>query len=85
MQTNEKPKISYPCNWSYTVIGTNAELMRTAIDSIIAPKKYSIKESNASKTGKYQSLIVELTVATEDERVGIFEQLSSSDAIRIVM
>lgn len=78
-------QIKYPCDWVYKVIGINAELMKTAICSIINGSNFSIEQSRESRTGKYISLNVKLVVSSEDERKKYYELLGKHKDIRFVL
>ena len=82
--TTEKPDISYPCAWSYRVVGTDPAAMRQAIDAVVIVP-HTVTESRVSSGGKYTSLSVDLTVETEVQRLGFFDGLAKHPAIRVVL
>lgn len=79
------PKIEYPCEWEYRIIGTSEELIRKAIIEIIGSKKYDLSFSNKSKAGKYVSLSLKTFVTTENERNTIYVSLRNNIAIKSVI
>lgn len=79
------PEIVYPCRWTYQVIGTDESMMRTAIESILATLEFEIALTNQSRTGKYQSLRVNVIVANDEERHRIFHELRDHDQVRMVL
>ena len=80
-----KPDIEYPCPWGYKVIGSDAELLRSAIAEVIQEHPHTVTPSNRSHTGKYHCLNVELVVANEECRLEIYEGLRKHPAIKIVL
>jgi uncharacterized protein len=82
-----RPEIEYPCRWEYKTIGRSEELMRRAVVQIMAVEElqYSVELSNSSRSGKYCSLVVGVTVGSEDHRNRIFAALSAHGDIMIVM
>ncbi len=81
----QKPEITYPCQWAYRVIGMSEEPLRNTIESILVGKKYSLKASNSSSGGKYLALALELVVDSEAERLDIFDSLKASDEVKMVL
>jgi uncharacterized protein len=81
----DRPAITYPCEWIYKIIGTDEVSMRLAVDSIIQPETFEIHGSHTSRTGKYISLEVRLVVFTEEERHRYFQGLGRHKDIRIVL
>jgi putative lipoic acid-binding regulatory protein len=59
--------------------------MKTAVRNTISATDLTIRESRTSRTGKYVSLSVNTTVASDEERVGYCERLQSHPAIRYVL
>ncbi len=81
---NEKPRIDYPCEWAYKVIGSGKESVHNAIASIIQDSEYQINDSNTSKTGKYLSFNVTTMVADEAYRNKIYQAFKEHDDIKFV-
>ncbi len=80
-----KLELDYPCPWEYKIIGTDEEAVRSAVAEILGKTDYDLTLSNTSRRGKYTSLLLELTVADEDHRIGLFESLRSHDAVIMVL
>lgn len=86
MNLNDKKiELTYPCSWSYRVIGTCQKSVTTAIYEVILEKPHKLTYANKSANGKYHSLNLELIVTSEDERVAIFEALKQHDMITMVL
>jgi len=78
--------IKYPCDWLYTVIGTDEVLIRNAIGECIdCCKDYTISFSKKSATGKYISMSVSTKVSDEGERDRIYSSLCKHSAVKMVL
>jgi putative lipoic acid-binding regulatory protein len=82
---DERPEIAYPCRWEYKAIGSDREMMETAILEIVEDLDYTLDFSNASRTGKYCSLLLVVTVDSEEHRNSIFQALRAHPDIRMVL
>ena len=81
----QKLELIYPCQWEYTLIGHNQERIRQAVDEVIPDLAYSLKPANSSRTGKYCSLHLEVTVIDEGMRNGIHLALKEHRDIIMVL
>lgn len=82
---NQRLELDYPCSWKYKVIGRERRVLEEAIHSVILERAHSLEHSNASKTGKYVSLNLDLIVQNEDERTFIYEALKAHQDIKMVL
>lgn len=82
---NRKLELEYPCSWKYKIIGEEKKKLEAAIHSVILKRAHTLKHSNASKTGKYVSLNLDLIVQNEDERTFLFEALKAHQDIKMVL
>jgi len=80
-----RPLIEYPCRWEYTAIGPDEALMRAAIAEIMAGLEHELSFSHTSPAGRYCSLLLVVTVASEEQRVAILRALQQHRDIRIVL
>ena len=80
---SEKPKINYPCDWEYKVIGTDVDEMIKAIELAAEGMEYKISPSNVSSKGKYFSLNLKVFVTSEAIRDIIFEKLNTNEYILV--
>lgn len=80
-----KPLLAYPCRWQYTAIGLDEDLVRAAIAEIVADLDHSLHLSNVSRHGKYCSLILAVTVTSEEQRNDILVALRGHRDIRMVL
>ena len=83
--TNPAPDIDYPCSWEYTVIGPSARSIREAVGRIVAERDHTLVPSNTSRTGKYSSMKLQLTVASSEDRDAIFRALADHPHVTIVL
>ena len=84
LDSNQRPEITYPCEWSYKIIGNNIDKILEAIEIAVSGLKYDVTPSNISKNGNYYSLNLKLTVPNEVVRDLIYQKLDSSESIKIV-
>jgi len=70
-----RPVIEYPCRWEYKAIGWDENSMRGAIAEIMADRKHEVSFSRTSSGGRYCSLLLVVTVESENHRNEIFSAL----------
>ena len=80
-----KPALTYPCQWTFTLIGPNADAIRDTVAVCLKPDIYRLTPSNKSRTGKYVSLHLETEVASEDERNRLFARLQKTPSIKMIL
>ena len=80
-----KLELTYPCSWSYKLIGYEKQALQKAIHDVILEREHDLKHSNNSKTGKYISMNLSLIIQNEDERNFIFEALKKHQNIKMVL
>ncbi|MBN1971607.1 MAG: DUF493 domain-containing protein [Candidatus Delongbacteria bacterium] len=81
----DKPKIDYPCEWSYKVIGTDPDTIQSFITDHFKGVHYSLEESKKSSKGKYTSLQFSLIVENEQERNQIFQFINNIPTVKFVL
>ncbi len=82
---SKKPKIDYPCDWHYKVIGTDAAEIIKAIELAVDGMDYKISSSNVSSKGNYFSLNLKVHVNTEVIRDIIFAKLKDNEFVKMVL
>ena len=93
-----KLELTYPCSWSYKLIGHEKEALQKAIHDVIIEREqkvngeareatlgYDLSHSNTSKTGKYVSMNLDLVIQNEEERNFIYEALKAHQNIKMVL
>lgn len=96
--STQKLELEYPCSWCYKLIGYEKEAIQKAIHDVILEREqkvngeareaalgYDLTHSNASKTGKYVSMNLDLVIQNEDERNFIYEALKAHQHIKMVL
>jgi len=81
----KKPDIKYPCEWSYTVIGTDEDIIREAVCECLGDRGYSIFFSKKSEHGKYISLNIKTNVLNEDDRNKIYSVLCKCSSVKTIL
>lgn len=84
-ENSKRPEIKYPCNWDYKIIGTDVSEMIKIIEEAVGDLSYEISPSNISKKGNYFSLNLTVFVPSEIVRDIIFQKVSSSAFVKIVI
>ncbi len=81
----KKPKINYPCNWNYKLIVIKGVDLKKILRDRFGDKKYSLKLSNESKSGKYESYNFVILVNNEQQREEYFSSLKENEFIKFVL
>ncbi len=81
----KKAKIVYPCLWIYVVIGTQEQVLRDHIDSVLRGRTRRVNFSKRSPGGKYVSLEVEVEVKDEAERNQFYQELKKSPDVKMIL
>jgi putative lipoic acid-binding regulatory protein len=83
---NKRPRgvNGYPCEWQYQIIGPNEQQIRAAVAEIVTAP-FTLTATQTSKTGKYHSLRLLTTVASEEVRTSIYAALSQHPSVKVVM
>lgn len=82
---NDKPDITYPCHWQYTIIGTNKAAMILAIAAVLDGQEHILRPSKKSSGGKYLSMVLDIEVQSAQFRNELFSNLCNQAAIRMVI
>ncbi len=82
---NRKPKIEYPTQWGYKIIGRDVDEMLSAIEESIEGLEYEVTPSNVSRNEKYYSLNLKVLVPSELIRDILFEKLDKHPSVIMVI
>lgn len=90
---SQKPKIDYPCQWGYKVIGSDEETVHQAIRDCLRQcfepdeeeRPVEIGTSRTSGGGKYVSVGLSVEVMNEEERNVVFQALADRPEIKMVI
>lgn len=80
-----KKIVEYPCRWLYKVIGNEQNEIRKAVAEIVQDGDCLIIPSNTSKSGKYNSMNVEVAVQDEEHRNAIYKAFQEDPRIKMVL
>ncbi len=80
-----KPAVTYPCRWSFTLIGADAKAIRESVAAGLKSRSYNLTPSNKSRTGKYVALHLETEVVSEDARNRLFARLQEAPSIKMIL
>jgi putative lipoic acid-binding regulatory protein len=80
----KKPKIEYPCEWSYRVIGDDIKKMVEAVENAVEGMKYDLQASNISKKGNYFSINLKVVVENEVVRDIVFEKIKNHENVKML-
>jgi putative lipoic acid-binding regulatory protein len=83
--TKEKPKIEYPCEWGFKIIGTDKEKLKECISDIMGEKEHKCKDGNISKNGKFVSMNASCQVDSQEERDEIFKSFRDHKDVKMVI
>ena len=78
-------ELTFPCTWSYKVFGQDEHRMRVAIGAAVGELEHTVELSNRSRTGKYVSIEVDVTVQANEQRLAIFTALHEHDDVLYVL
>jgi len=81
----KKPKIKYPCNWGYRIVGECRKQLEEIVAQVISDRNFRITSAKKSRTGKYISLEVKTEVSGESDRNKIFSGLRQHPDVKIVL
>jgi putative lipoic acid-binding regulatory protein len=81
----DRPKIEYPCQWRFRVIGIDDQSLRGVVRAVFLDREYAISGGNVSSGGKYCSVEVEAEVSSEADRDAMFQALADAEGVRTVL
>ena len=82
---DQKLETQYPCRWLYKIIGTEKDALISAVNEIFAGSEHTLNFSNSSRTGKFVSFNLEVTVHSEEARNYFFTVLRQHSSIKMVL
>lgn len=80
-----RPEISYPTRWSYRIVGTSEDAIRTHVQGFLGDVEHELVLRRRSSGKRYVSLNLSLVVRDEAQRLAIYDQIVSHEAIRFVV
>lgn len=83
--TPQKPKIEYPTQWGFKLIGRDKEALLKCIKEAMRDKEHLCSLGNSSRTGKFHTYNASCVVETEEERNRIFKYCQEHDDVDMVI
>ncbi|MDK2976236.1 MAG: hypothetical protein PWP06_711 [Candidatus Marinimicrobia bacterium] len=81
-----KPTITYPCTWTFRIIGKNPSAIKNAVSTLIPNiDSYVLKPGNTSKKGNYVSWHLTLIVLSEDQKNTYKQNLLNKPGIYFIL
>ena len=80
-----RPEIHYPCKWQYKIIGESRVAIEELVATTLKDRPFTLTESNVSRTGRYISMNLELTVDNEEQRLELYRILAAGQHIKVVL
>ncbi|NOZ90800.1 MAG: DUF493 domain-containing protein [Epsilonproteobacteria bacterium] len=84
-KTDKKPKIEYPCDWGFKIIGTDKEKLKACVSDIMAHRDYKCRDGNISKNGKFVTLNANCEVSSQEERDELFKAFQDHNDVKMVI
>ncbi len=84
-KTQEKPKIQYPTNWGFKLIGKDKKALLACIKEAMGEKKHLCSLGNTSRTGKFTTYNASCSVESEEERNKIFKYFEAHSDVNMVI
>ena len=81
----KEPVVTYPCEWSFAIIGTGEDMIRSAVSSAMGAREHVLENSHTSSNGKYLSFNLQTSVDTEAHRDEIYSNLKDASGVRMVL
>ena len=84
-KTQDRPKIEYPTNWGFKLIGRDKDALLACIKEAMGEREHLCSLGNASRTGKFHSYNASCNVETEAERNRIFKYFEDHKDVDMVI
>ncbi len=81
----KKLKLDYPCKWEYRLVGKDEDEIKSVATRFAGEKPYTLNSSNKSSSGKFVSVIFEVLIFNDEERLYFFEELKKQKEIMYVL
>ncbi len=82
---DDKPEITYPCEWEYKVIVDAEYDISELVRELLGEREHRVEKSNVSRGGKYRSYSIRLLVHNEEERRFLFDAFKKGERVRMVL
>ncbi len=84
---DEQPELdlAYPCQWGYRLIGPDGDEIQRMLAAVLGNRPHQITIGQTSSGGKYVSINLQLEVKSEEDRKSLFQTLSLSPAVKVIL
>ena len=82
---NHKLELEYPCLWKYKIVILKEKNGNKICKEVFCDREHKVSKSNVSRNGKFQSLNIELTVHSDEDRTGFHKLLGDHEHIKMVL
>jgi putative lipoic acid-binding regulatory protein len=80
-----KPEITYPCRWSYRIVGLSEAGVRALLLEVLGEGEHTIDGVRPSSKGSYVAVNISVEVRDEAQRTRIYDQLLASEIVKVVL
>lgn len=77
--------VTYPCEWSFAIIGSDEDMISSAVSSALGSREHVLESSHTSSNKKYISFSLQTSVDTEEHRDKIYNTLKEADGVKMVL
>jgi len=84
-QDSCKPKIDYPCQWQYKIIGESRADICRVVETAVQEQAYVLTDSNVSSSGRYISMNLDVTVQDEEQRIAFYRVMGDDPTIKVIL
>ena len=80
-----KVELDYPCNWEYKIVIKSEHNINPIVKEILEDREHKLQPSKTSSKGKFESFSLKLTVHSDEDRTGVYQQLGNHERIKMVV
>ena len=84
-EKKKKPEVSYPCQWTYAIIGQDEEDLLLCIGEILRGRKHTATFARQSPQKKYTALHIDILVESQRDRDELFTAFRDHPKVKFVL
>ncbi|MEA3419764.1 MAG: DUF493 domain-containing protein [Campylobacterota bacterium] len=84
-RTQDNPKIEYPTQWGFKLIGKDKDALHACIKEVMGEKEHLCSIGNPSRSGKFHSYNASCAVESQEERDRLFKCFQDHDDVKMVI
>ncbi len=81
----QKPVLTFPCEWVIKLIGSDEDKIKKTASDVINDRTFTMTTSNKSRTGKYVSIKIKLTLLSSEEKDILYKKFNECKDIKFVL